>query len=122
MCLSPPNTINNREVVMINQKMISLGENNSVTVKKHNKVNDINKKVKDEIRLNKDRIPVNTLLLGKANDNIVLLCVHDDFYTIGNKKFGSLSGAAMYVTGKRRNGREFWKTLDLVSVEDVYKK
>lgn len=109
-----------------------LGENNTVVVKNINNTGENEYRKHENHRalpvtdqdkpLNKDNIPTNTLLLGKADKTLYVLCVHEDFYSIGNEKFASLSAAAQHVTGKRRNGREFWKTIDWVSVEDAYSK
>ena len=112
-------------------KMMTLGENNTAVIKdirinKGEYRKSINQedlpKLSENRPVNKDNIPINTLLIGKAKGNLYVMCVHEDFYSVGNKKFISLSGAAQYVTEKRRNGREFWKTTDWVSVEDAYSK
>lgn len=70
-------------------------------------------------RLNKDMIPINSILTGIVNGVPHVLYVHRDSYTVGNKRYETLSGAAKGVTGKRRNGWEFWRTPDGTKIGDL---
>jgi hypothetical protein len=103
---------------MYKQLSLPLGEDNVAVIKNVAK-NKINHHTNS---LNKDNIPINSLLIGKVGSDVVIACVHKNSYSVGNKEFASLSAAAGYVTGKRRNGREFWKTLTGQSVENIYPK
>lgn len=70
-------------------------------------------------RLNKDMIPINSILTGIVNGVPHVLYVHRNSYTVGNKSYETLSGAAKGVTGKRRNGWEFWRTPDGTKIGDL---
>lgn len=81
----------------------------------------------ENIDLNKDGIPINTILMGVVNGTPHVLYVNRNYYTVGRYNYDSLSAAAKAITGKRRNGWEFWKTPSGERIGDtitvpVYKK
>ena len=101
----------------------SIGEINN----KQSTSKDQQKNVFENKDLNKDGIPINTILTGITNGIPHVLYVNRNYYTVGRNNYDSLSAAAKAITGKRRNGWEFWRTPSGERVGDtitipVYKK
>jgi hypothetical protein len=75
--------------------------------------------------VNKDGIPIGTILMGKTTKFgglEVFLTVRSDGYYIGEKKQTSLSAAAENVSGVRRSGLVFWKLPDGRTVKEAFGK
>lgn len=71
--------------------------------------------------LNKDGIDVNTTFIGVSKNIPYVLCVHKEFYTVGNKQYNTLSAAAEGVSGVRRSGWDFWRdSINGKSLKELY--
>lgn len=77
---------------------------------------------KGETTLNKDGIPVNTNLFGLSNGKPYIAYVTATGYILGNTHYNSLSAMAQHITGKRRNGWDFWRDLHGRTIGEVYKR
>lgn len=72
----------------------------------------------------KDGVPINMCLVGisRKNDFPYILITKEDGYYIGNTKYNSLSAAAEAVSGCRRSGWTFWKTVDKQTLKEALGK
>jgi len=72
--------------------------------------------------LNKDNIPINTLLIGVSLGKPYILTVQKYNYRIGSTEYETLSAAAEGVSGNRRSGWVFWKTSDGRTAKEAFNK
>lgn len=70
--------------------------------------------------LNKDNIPINTLLIGVSMGRPYILTVNKYDYCVGTKTYDTLSAAAEAVSGNRRSGWVFWKTSDGRTAKEAF--
>lgn len=70
--------------------------------------------------LNKDNIPIDTLLIGVSLGKPYILTVNRYNYTIGTHTYDTLSAAAEGVSGNRRSGWSFWKTSDGRTAKEAF--
>ena len=77
-----------------------------------------------EVALNKDGIPINTVLVGITEQAPFILTVGEDgLYHVNEAVYPSLSSAAEGVGAPlRKSGWRFWKTLDGLPAREVYRK
>ena len=74
-------------------------------------------------KLNKDGLPIGMKLTGTSSKRgTYLLMVGSTAYYVGGTAFDSLSAAAEAVSGVRRSGWTFWKTIDGTTVKDAFGK
>lgn len=76
------------------------------------------------VTVNRDGIPIDTILMGITEFAPFILNVgNDGLYYVNNVGYQSLSAAAAAVGAPvRKSGWRFWKTLDGSPVKDVYRK
>ena len=72
--------------------------------------------------LNKDGIPVNTVLIGVTCGRPFVLTASRYDYSVGDKRYDTLSAAAEGVSGNRRSGWVFWKTFDGRTAKEAFNK
>lgn len=92
--------------------------------KNKKKKEDSEKVLPDNPLINKDGIPINTCFIGYTKNSpypYILVINEKGEYTLGNKIFDTLSAAAEFVSGVKRSGWLFWKTLEGLSVKEVYR-
>ena len=65
-------------------------------------------------------IPAGTLLFGKCSKKETILVVTETGFFIGNTRYNSLSAAAKNVSGVRRSGWAFWKTIDGRTAKEAF--
>lgn len=65
-------------------------------------------------------IPPGTLLFGKSGKKEAILVVTETGFFIGQTRYNSLSAAAKIVSGVRRSGWAFWKTMDGKTAKEAF--
>ncbi len=91
---------------------------------KKNKKKSITASATEDPLINTDGIPVNTCYIGytKKSSCPYILVVNDKGkYVIGSDEFASLSSAAEFVSGVKRSGWTFWKTLQGDTLKELYR-
>ena len=71
---------------------------------------------------NKDGIPTNTCLVGVSRNVSYFLYVEKNSYRVGENRYATLSAAAEAVSGCRRSGWTFWKTISGQDTKTFYNK
>ena len=97
---------------MLNVKIREIVED-----KKDSAVNQKLEKIKSE-----NKIPEGTTLTGVTKGIPYYLEVKDGGFSVGVRRYDTLSAAAEGVSGVRRSGWAFWKLPDGKTVKDVFKK
>lgn len=75
-----------------------------------------------EADVNRDGIPIDSMLIGSSKGQAYVLTVRPEAYYIGHKPYKSLSAAAKDVRGSRVSGWVFWKLPDGRTAKEVFQR